>query len=52
MKSALPSDKNPQTNYPVEQIHQLISNMLVIKDLDNKLFDHIDPWGETLASMT
>ena len=23
--------------------------MLVTKDLDNKLFDHIDPWGETLA---
>ena len=24
--------------------------MLVTKDLDNKVFDYIDPWGETLAS--
>ena len=23
--------------------------MLVTKDLDNKLFDYIYPWGETLA---
>ena len=23
--------------------------MLVNKDLDNKVFDHIGPWGETLA---
>ena len=25
--------------------------MLVIKDLDNKVFDYIDPWGENLASI-
>ena len=25
--------------------------MLVIKDLYNKVFDHIDPWGETLADI-
>ena len=25
--------------------------MLVTKDLDNKVFDYIDPWGETLASI-
>ena len=23
--------------------------MLVTKDFDNKIFDYIDPWGETLA---
>ena len=23
--------------------------MLVTKDLDNKVFDYIDPWGETLS---
>ena len=39
---------NPQANTPVEQEHQVILNMLVTKDLDNKLFDYIDPWGETL----
>ena len=25
--------------------------MFSTKDLDNKVFDHIDPWGETLASI-
>ena len=25
--------------------------MLVTKYLDNKVFDYIDPWGETLASI-
>ena len=25
--------------------------MLVTKDLDNKFFDYIDPWGETLVSI-
>ena len=25
--------------------------MLVTKDLDNKVFDYIYPWGETLASI-
>ena len=26
--------------------------MLVTKDIDNKVFGHIDPWGETLESIT
>ena len=26
--------------------------MLATKDLDNKFFDYIDPWGETLASIS
>ena len=26
-------------------------NMLVTKDIDNKVLDHTDPWGETLASI-
>ena len=25
--------------------------MLATKDIDNKVFDYIDPWGETLASI-
>ena len=49
IKLVLTSVKNPQYNYPVEQLHQVILNMLVTKDPDNKLFDYIDPWGETLA---
>ena len=26
--------------------------MIVTKDLANKLFDYIDPWGETLSYIT
>ena len=39
---------NPQANSPVEQLHQVILNMLGTKDIDNKFFDYIDPWGETI----
>ena len=35
----------------MEKIHQLLLNMLVTKDIKNKVFDHIDPWGKTLASI-
>ena len=49
MKSVLTFVKNPQANAPVEKVHQVILNMLVTKDLDNKVLNYIDPWGETLA---
>ena len=35
----------------VERGHQVVLNMLSTKDLDNKVLYHIDPWGETLASI-
>ena len=41
--------KNPQANALVEQVHQVILNMLAIKDLDNKVFDYIYPWGESIT---
>ena len=41
--------KNPQANAPVERVNQVILNSLATKDLDNKVFDYIDPWGKTLA---
>ena len=43
--------QNPQANTPVEHTHQVILNMLLTKYLDNKVFDYIYPWGETLASI-
>ena len=43
--------RNPQANAPVERAHQVILNMPFTKDLDNKVFDYIYPWGETLASI-
>ena len=52
IKPVLTSVKNPQANDPVEQVHQLILNILAAKDLDNKVFNYIDPWVETLASIS
>ena len=51
IKSVVMTIKNFQANAPVEQLHQVISNVLVTKYLDNKVFDHIDTWGETIASI-
>ena len=49
IKHVLTKIKNPQGNSPVERVHQVILNMIVTKDPDNKVFDLIDTWGETLA---
>ena len=51
IKSVLTSIKNPQSNAPVERVHQVILSMLFTKYIDNKVFDYIYPWGETLASI-
>ena len=51
IKPVLTSVNNPQSNAPVERVHQVILNMLVTKYLDNKVFGYIYPWGETLASI-
>ena len=32
-------------------LHQLLLNMLATKDLYNKVFNYIDTWDETLASI-
>ena len=49
IKPVLTSFKNPQANAPVERVYQVILNMLFTKYIDNKVFDYIYPWGETLA---
>ena len=51
IKPVLTTIKNPQANAPVERVHQVILNMLVIKYIDKKVFDHIESWGETLSSI-
>ena len=51
IKHVLTSVKNPQANSPVEKLHQVILNMLVAKEIDNKIFDYIETCGETLASI-
>ena len=46
------SIKNPQSNYPVEHMHRMIYSLFVTKDpnkdIDRKVYDYIDPSGETL----
>ena len=49
IKPVLTSVKNPQSNFPLEQVHHVILNILVTKDIDNTVFGHIYPWGEKLA---
>ena len=49
IKSVLTIIKNPQAKTPVEWVHKVILNMLVTKDIDIRVFNHIDPWGENLA---
>ena len=43
IKPVLTTIKNPQANDLVERLQQVILNMLVTKDLDNKIFNHIYP---------
>ena len=51
IKPVLNSIKNRQANAPVERVNKSILNMLVTKDIDNKVFDYIYPWGENLSSI-
>ena len=51
IKPVLTSIKNPQSNVRVERVHKVILNMLVTKDLDNRVFNYTYPWGETLSSI-
>ena len=36
----------------MERVPQAIHNTLVTDDVNNKLFYYIDPWGETIASIS
>ena len=51
IKPIFTSVKNLQANDPVEWVYQVILNMLATKDIEKMVFDHIDPWGETLSSI-
>ena len=48
IKPVLTSVKKPQYNAPVERVHKVMLNMLITKDIDNKVFEYIYQWGETL----
>ena len=49
IKPILNNIKTPQANALVEWMHQVILNVLVTNDIDNKVFVYIYTWGETLA---
>ena len=49
IKPVLITIKNPQANALVERLRQVILIIIVTKYLSNKVFDYIDPWGETLS---
>ena len=51
IKPVLTTIKNPQADAPIDRVHQVILNMPVTKDIDNKCLDYIYTWGETLASI-
>jgi len=50
VKATLTTVENPQeANSPVERIHQVIQNMLAVKDLESQMFDFVYPWGKILS---
>ena len=51
IKPVLTTIKTPQPNTPMKRVHQVILNLLVTKDIYNKVFDYIGPWGENLTSI-
>ena len=51
IKPRLTIVENPQGNLLVERIHQVVQNMIKIKELDKLIFDYIYPWAEILGSI-
>ena len=49
IKPVLTKTTPPQSKTLVERVNKLILNMLVTKDIDNKVFNYMDSLGETLA---
>ena len=44
IEPVLTTIKTPQDSAPVERLHQVILNIIVTKDIFNKVFEYIDPW--------
>jgi len=51
IKPKITTIKNPQSNNPVERIHQVLRHMFLTKNLKEQTFDFIDPFGDILASI-
>jgi hypothetical protein len=51
IKPVVTTVKNPQANSPIERIHQVLRNMFLTKNLKERTFDYIDPFGDILASI-
>ena len=52
IKYVLTKIKNRQANASVQWLHQVILNILVTKYINNKVFEYIDTWVETLSSIS
>ena len=51
IKPKITTIKNPQSNSPIERLHQVMRHMLLTKNLQEELLDYIDPFGPTLSSI-
>ena len=51
IKPVFTTIEKPQANIPVKRLHQVIHNMIFIKDIIKKYFDYIDSWGQILTSV-
>ena len=51
IKPKITTIKNPQSNSPVERIHQVLRNMFLTKNLREQIFDYIDPFRSILSSI-
>ena len=52
IKYVLTTIKNRQANASVQWLHQVILNILVTKEINNKVFEYIYTWVETLSSIS
>ena len=48
-KPVLITIKTHKLTLLLDRVHQVILNMLVTKDIDNKVFDHVYIWVKNLA---
>ena len=51
IKPKVTTIKNPQSNSPIERLHQVMRHMLMTKNLQEEVLDYLDPFGPTLSSI-
>ena len=51
IKPKITTIKNPQSNSPIERLHQVMRHMLLTKNLQEEVLDDLYPFGPTLSSV-